>query len=246
MNASTLTSAGFPGERQIFRVSSFRLEVLPGEHPWRRDHGADIAAHWRQASTENPHLFDGHMVFQRELSFAEGHIEGRAHMVPYSAFLHWRASGRLFGGYHLFAMPMILSDDGALIAIRMAQTTANAGKVYAPAGSLDEQDIADGLCDLAGNMQRETLEETGLDLDAMDAEDGYHALHMSNSVAMFRVYRGGMCADDMVKRIESHAATDLHPEIDGAVVIRDDNPAAHNYSPFMPPILTWLFNDRKI
>lgn len=246
MNASTLTLAGFPPEGEIFRVSGFRLEVLPGMHPWHSEHETAIARHWEHEISANPHLFDGRMVFQRQLSFTAGHIEGRAHVVPYSAFLHWRASGRNGGGFHLFGMPMIFSAAGALIAIRMAATTANPGRVYAPAGSLDEQDVSGGLCDLAANMRRETLEETGLDLDAMEADDGYFAVHLLNSVAVFRIFRAAMDAADMVRRVEAHAVTDPHPEIAGAVVIRDADPVAHHYSPFMLPILRWLFVDRKI
>jgi 8-oxo-dGTP pyrophosphatase MutT (NUDIX family) len=245
MNAPSLIHAGFPSEGEIFPVSSFRLAVLPGEHPWQAGRDVEIARHWEGASQANPHLFDGQMVFQHQLSFAEGHIEGRAHMVPYSTFLHWRASGRLAGGYHLFAMPMILSSDGALIAIRMAETTANPGRVYSPAGSLDDQDIVDGFCDLAGNMRRETREETGLDLGAMSADEGCFAVHVLNSVAVFRIFRAGMSAEDIVARIETHAASDPHPEIAAAVVIRDADPGAHDYSPFMLPILRWLFNDRN-
>ena len=246
MSASMLTSAGFPPEGIIFPVTSFRLEVQPGEHPWQREHESAIAEHWRETVDANPHLFNGRMVFQRELSFAGGHIEGKAQMAPYSAFLHWRASGRGAGAHHLFAMPMIISSDGGLIAIRMARTTANPGRVYAPAGSLDEQDIVDGLCDLTGNMRRETLEETGLDLDDLVSEPGDFAIHILNSVAVFRIYRADMKADEISRLVDAHAAADPHGEIDGAVIIRDDAPSAHDYSPFMPPILNWLFTERSV
>ena len=245
MTSSVLTAAGFPPESSVFPVSSLRLEILDGAHPWFSANEPAIARHWAQEFAANPHLFDGRMVFQRQLSFADGHIEGRGHIVPYSAFLHWRAASRNDGGHHLFGMPMIFSSDGALIAIRMAETTANPGRVYAPAGSLDEHDIADGLCDLDGNMRRETLEETGLDLAAMTSEPGYWAMHLLNRVAVFRIFHAGCSEAELLASIQAHIDADPEPEISGAIAIRGADPTAQNYSSFMPPILKWLFTERN-
>jgi 8-oxo-dGTP pyrophosphatase MutT (NUDIX family) len=211
MSSCVLTSAGFPPESSVFPVSSLRLQLAEGEHPWLHANRSAIARHWEQEIAANPYLFDGRMVFQRALSFSAGHIEGSGHIVPYSAFLHWRAGGRSDGGHHLFGMPMIFSSDGALIAIRMAETTANPGRVYAPAGSLDEHDIADGLCDLDGNMRRETLEETGLDLAAMIVEPGYRAVHLLNSVAVFRIFHAGKSETELLADIQAHIEADPQP-----------------------------------
>lgn len=245
MSSSVLTSAGFPPESSIFPVSSLRLQVLEGAHPWLSAHERAIARHWQQEIAANPNLFDGKMVFQRELGFSDGHVEGRGHIVPYSAFLHWRAAGRSDGGHHLFGMPMIFSSDGALIAIRMAETTANPGRVYAPAGSIDEHDIADGFCDLEGNMRRETLEETGLDLAAMTPEPEYWAVHLLNSVAIFRIFHDARNEVTLLADIQAHIDADPEPEISSAIAIRNADPTAENYSPFMPPILKWLFTERN-
>ena len=156
MTCATLADAGFPSEGKVFELSSFHLRVLEGSHPWVLENEAAIERNWRQEVAANPHLFNGRMVFQRALSFQDGHIEGSAHMAPFASFLYWRRTGRGKGGYHLFAVPMIVSADGAVMAIRMADTTANPGRVYSPAGSLDADDVKDGLCDLDGNMRRET------------------------------------------------------------------------------------------
>jgi 8-oxo-dGTP pyrophosphatase MutT (NUDIX family) len=245
MSSSVLTSAGFPPESCVFPVSSLRLRVLEGAHPWFSANGPAIARHWEREVAANPNLFDGRMVFQHELGFSDGHIEGRSHIVPYSAFLHWRAVGRNDGGHHLFGMPMIFSSDGALILIRMAETTANPGRVYAPAGSLDDHDIADGFCDLDGNMRREALEETGLDLAAMAPEAEHWAVHLLNSVAVFRIFHDSRNEARLLADIQAHIDADPEPEISAAIGIRNADPAAQNYSPFMLPILKWLFTERN-
>ena len=241
MTGRDLTEAGFPRAGMIFDVASFRLRVLDGPHPWTLGSDVEIGANWQRELAANPYLFNGTMVFQRDLTFAAGHIEGAAHLMPYAAFLHWRRSGRRLGGYHLFALPMIISADGALMAIRMAHTTANAGRVYSPAGSLDGNDVRNGLCDLESNMMRETKEETGLDLGDMAAEPDYHAVHMDNTVAVFRIFRSPLSEVELGKRVAAHIAAEAEPEISEMIGIRSADPAAHDYAPFMPPVLAWVF-----
>ena len=245
MTFATLTDAGFPPEGEVFDLTSFRLTVLAGAHPWVLEHETEIARNWEHEVSANPHLFNGSMVFQRTLSFADGHIEGRAHMVPFSSFLYWRRSGRRKGGHHLFAMPMILSADGAVIAIRMVDTTANPGRVYSPAGSLDAQDVRGGFCDLDGNMRRETREETGLDLGEMEADLAWRAVHVVNSVAVFRLFRSPLSEAELRMRVKQHIAAEAEPEISEVIGIRSPNPGAHDYAPFMPPALDWIFREGK-
>lgn len=243
MTVSTLVAAGFPPEGEVFSVSSFRLTVVEGEHPWVTSHEGEIAENWEREVTANPHLFNGQMVFQRELRFSNGHIEGVAHLIPYAAFLHWRRSDRIGPGHHLFSMPIILSSDGAVMAVRMAETTANPGRVYPPAGSLDASDIGDGFCDLDGNMRRETLEETGLDLATMAMEPAYHAVHTAGSVSIFRVFRSALTEAELTAYVDRHIATDPEPEISAFIGIRSADRQAHDYSGFMVPVLDWIFKE---
>lgn len=243
MSGARLMQAGFPQEGQVFEVSSHCLAVVEGEHPWVSDNEDEIASNWQREILANRSLFNGRMVFQRRLTFADGHIEGVAHLVPYAAFLHWRRSDRTRGGHHLFAMPIILSADDAVMMVRMADTTANPGRVYPPAGSLDDSDVRGGLCDIDGNLWRETREETGLDLSAMAMDPGYRAIHTAGSVAMFRVFRSAMTAAELAVAAERHIAAEQNPEISALIGIRSADPAAHDYPPFMPSVLSWIFRE---
>jgi 8-oxo-dGTP pyrophosphatase MutT (NUDIX family) len=235
-----LQSAGFPPEGEIFSVRSLDLRVTGGDHPWVAANRDKIAANWTTEVARNPALYDGQMVLQHRLAFADGHIEGHAHMAPFSAFLYWRKQARAAGAHHLFGIPVLMSDDGALIAIRMAETTANPGRVYFAAGSMDAHDLVDGRCDIDLNMRREVAEETGLDLADADVEPDYFAIHALNSVTIFRIFRFRLSERDMLERIAGHIAADPDPEISEAVAIRSDDPTAHDYAFFMPPILKWL------
>jgi len=244
MNANSfLESHGFPPEGEIFPLLQVHLPVVAGPHPWYVENQAGIATNWIAESSANPSLYDGEMVFQRHLAFADGRIEGRAHMIPFSAFLYWRRMARATGGCHLFGLPLVMAADGALIAIRMAGHTANPGRVYCAAGSMDRHDIIDGSCDIDLNMRREVLEETGLDLDHAHERSGYFAMHSVNTVTVFRIFRFPLTAEQILERIAVHMENDPEPEIDAAVVIRDADAGAHDYAFFMPPILKWLFDN---
>jgi 8-oxo-dGTP pyrophosphatase MutT (NUDIX family) len=126
------------------------------------------------------------------------------------------------------------------MVIRMADTTANPGRVYPPAGSLDAGDISDGVCDLEGNMARETREETGLLLSDMEVLPGYQAVHADNTVAVFRRYLSPLSAEEMTERAAAHCATEAEPEISALFGIRSAD-EIHDYPSFMPSILAWLF-----
>lgn len=233
----------WPEEGVLFPVGGVRLRVLPGDHPF---HVAERdAAHnnWRQEVAEKPELFDGRIVLQHRLAFRNGMLEGEGHVVPYSTFLWWRRQVPPRGGFHVFAFAVPVSSDGAIIAIRMAAKTVNAGKVYCAAGSLEAEDVVDGLCDVEGNMRRELREETGLDLAHARADAQLHASHAGRRVTLYRVYRFDLTAAEMTAAVEAHMATDHEQEIDGVVAIRSGDLTAHAYNAPMLPLLRWFFGE---
>lgn len=237
----SLEAAGFPPAGHIFPLAGHQLAVHEGDHPWVLENHAAIEENWAREIAANSALFNGRMVFQRRLSFINGRIEGEAYLAPFATFLHWRRLARPAGGYHLFALPLPISSDGAMIAIRMGGHTANPGRVYCAAGSMDESDVVSGHCDLDFNMRREVLEETGFDLTGARADDQVYAVQSDNTVTVFQRFFFDLTAEEMLDRIAAHVAVDPEPEIDCALAIRDADPNAHDYPAFMPPILTWLF-----
>ncbi|MGO4564216.1 NUDIX domain-containing protein [Rhizobium sp. 2YAF20] len=235
----------WPVEQTVFRVGHIDLQVLDGDHPFHAREKAAARVNWQAEIASNPALFDGRMVFQHRLAVSEEGISGEAYVVPFSTFLWWRKQAVREGGFHVFAFPVLVTSDNALVAIRMGQHTANAGQVYFAAGSLDESDIVDGRCDIEGNMRREVLEETGLDLGDAAAEPGYHASHFRHSLTVFRLFRFDATADQLVARIEAHMPHAKDQEIDGAVAIRSADPAAQPYNVSMLPILAWFFDRQR-
>jgi 8-oxo-dGTP pyrophosphatase MutT (NUDIX family) len=234
--------AGWPPEKTVFPVARIDLKVIAGDHPFHLGEAEAVQENWKKEIAANPALYDGRMIFQRQLSVSEQGVQGEAYVTQFSTFMWWRKQKDRSGGFHVFAFPVAVSSDGAIIAIRMAQHTSNPGQVYCAAGSMDENDIVDGRCDVEGNMRREVMEETGLDLTEAAAEPGYYAAHANRSLTLFRVFRFPWTADEMLEKIRAHMLVDEEKEIDDAVAIRSADPTAHHYNVAMLPILAWFFD----
>jgi 8-oxo-dGTP pyrophosphatase MutT (NUDIX family) len=234
--------AAWPPDGQVFPVSSLELLVDAAPHPFHLAEFEPIAANWHAESTANPALFDGQMILQRDIHIEAGKISGIGHLVPYSTFLWWRKQQPPRGAFHLFGFAVPVSSDGAIIAMRMSNHTANPGKVYCAAGSLDESDIVSGRCDLDANMARELSEETGLDLSAARAEDSLLAFRLGRKFTVFRFFHFAETAGELIARIEEHMKHDEEKEIDAAFAIRSADPSLHDYSPAMQPILAHFFS----
>lgn len=231
--------SAWPEDMQIFPVTEVTVRVLDAPHPFDLAERERAAENWAREIAANPALYDGRMVLQHRISILDGRIESQAHVVPFSTFLWWRRNRDRNVAMHLFALPVMMSSDGAVIAIRMAQHTANPGRVYCAAGSLDAEDVVDGVCDLDGNMAREVMEETGIDLARAEAGP-FHALHTQSAVTLFRTYRMPETADVLLEQIGQHIAGDPEPEADQVLAIRSADPDLHPYAVFMPPILAFV------
>ncbi|MGF9564007.1 NUDIX hydrolase [Neorhizobium sp. JUb45] len=231
----------WPPPANPVRIDAVELHMAEGPHPVFTANRQAIEENWQVEAAANPYLFNGDMVLQRHLAFDDGVIRGVAHVIPYSTLLWWRKQPHPDGALHLFGFAVLVSSDGAIIAIRMSERTANPGQVYCAAGSLDLSDIVDGKLDLVGNMRREVREETSLDLDEALADRHFYASHADNRIVVFRFYRFSVTADEMVARIENHMLHDSEQEIEGVVVIRSAAREPHRYNPLMYPILDMFF-----
>ncbi|EJL48895.1 NUDIX family protein [Rhizobium sp. CF122] len=238
--------AGWPPEQTVFPIAGLDLRVLSGDHPFYLAQREAIRENWEKETAANPALFDGRMVFQTRLALTDsGSIAAEGHVIPFSTFMWWRRQASRQGGIHLFAYPVLETSDGALVAIRMGSHTANPGQVYFAAGSLEPEDISGDRCDVEGNMRREVLEETGLDLNDAQAGDRYYASHVRRTVTVLRLFRFDLTANEVIEKIHAHMLVADDKEIAGAVAIRSADPKAHPYNIAMLPVIDWYFGERR-
>jgi 8-oxo-dGTP pyrophosphatase MutT (NUDIX family) len=239
-----IDEVGLPTDGSLHPVRSLKLRVAADLHPLDLTESTAISENWAREVTANPALFNGRMILQRQIRYRDGHLEALGHVSNFATFLWWRRQPELAGAYHLFGYPVIVSSDGALIAVEMAPHTANPGQVYFAAGSLDLSDVVDGTCDIEGNMRREVMEETGLDLGMAHADPVLYASYRSRRLTLARVFTFSETAEALADRIDAFARDCPEPEISRAVVIRSGDPAAQRYGAAMLPILGWYFQVR--
>jgi 8-oxo-dGTP pyrophosphatase MutT (NUDIX family) len=224
----------------IVPVSAIAVRLDPGQHPFEAANAEAIEANWQREVSANPALFDGAIVLLAELAYVDGRLTGRCHAVRYATLLYWRRN-RPQGVEHAFAHAALVSSDGALVAIRMAAHTANAGRIYFAAGSFEPFDFRDGLVDVEANMAREVREETGLDISAIPHDASYHLFSQDGATVIFRRCYLGETADQIAKRIADFVVSEERSEIDGAVVIRNGENLPDGVMPYMKAIIDWHF-----
>ncbi|RWO80267.1 MAG: hypothetical protein EOS18_13885 [Mesorhizobium sp.] len=228
----------------ILPVDAVDVRLDPGPHPFERDNAQAIAENWRRETAANPALFDGTVVLLSALGYRDNSLVGRCHAVRYSTFMLWRGNRQVAGAEHAYAHAMLVAGDNALVAIRMASHTVNAGRVYFAAGSFEPTDFRDGLVDVDFNMIREVREETGLDLAGAARGRRYYALSTATGTVIFRRYREAASADEIAQRISAFVATEAEPEIDGPVIIRSADDLPDGLMPHMKPLIEWHFADK--
>ncbi len=227
--------------RRVLPVERIDVRLEDGPHPFERGRADAIAANWTREKKEKPALFDGQLVLLSTLDYRDGLLSGRCHMVRYSTFLLWRRMRPTPDAEHCFAHAMPVTSDGALLAIRMAAHTVNAGRVYFAAGSFEPIDFRDRVVDAPFNMARELREETGLDISGLAVDPTYHCYSDENGTAIFRRCYLPETADIIEGRVEAFVASDPEPEIAAPVLIRNRGDRPEGLMPHMPPLIAWHF-----
>lgn len=226
----------------VLPVDLVDVRLQPGLHPYTSEHEAAIADDWLREKAANPALFDGEVILLSDLSYRDGGLVGACHVSRFSTFLYWRKNREKSAAEHVFAHAVLVSSDNALVAIRMGQNTANAGRVYFAAGSFEPMDFRDGQVDIEANMRREVGEETGIDLDEASRVAGYHLFSERGATVIFRRYHFDRTADNMAKAISDFVAAEAEPEIDGPVIIRSAEAMPDGTMPHMAAIVRWHFS----
>lgn len=191
-------------ENTIHAVEHADVRVVPGALAYTEENKVAIAANWEQERALKPALFDGEVFLAPEATLHNGLLRAGFRRTSFATLMYWRKDHHVERPWHIFAVGVIVSREGHLIAARMSSQSAADGRVYFPAGSIDDHDITEGRVDHAGNMRREVMEETGLDLNAAHAEKGFTLVSANRSIALFRRYSFDMPTRELVQKIEAH------------------------------------------
>ena len=220
----------------IERVDRIDARLVNFEWPFAREHAHDIAEHWCTRATANPHLFDGRVLLSRRAEIvtrgAQQVLAVECFEVAFSAFMAWRDFGfpaEPAGICNVFAMGALQSPDGAFLLGEMGAHTANAGRVYFPAGTPDLGDVIGTSVDLDSSVFRELEEETGLMIDdVVRAVAGWTIVFDGPRVACMKLLRTRDAIGDVQTRVSNFLAAQPVAEIARLVPVADEtaiNPA---------------------
>ncbi len=225
----------------IIPVTSVDIRFAPGLWPAPQALCDRVPEIWGWLTAANPHLWDGRVLGvsgpggEGPPVVGNGVLRGEAREDSFSAFLAWRHLGfPEIGVRNLFGSGVIVSADGALLFGVMGATTANAGFVYPPGGSLEPGDVRpDGQVDVLASLARELNEETGL--DAAEARAGAMvAIFEGPRVSLARLFHFAEDAAALTARVRGNLERQEHRELADVVAIRtrDDLMAAGPYPPY--------------
>lgn len=228
-------------ENEVVAVE--RASVTIGERPlaYVTQYRQAIEANWRRETAANPALYNGPIFLAPDVRLRGGVLEASYGRADFATLMYWRGDGSEARPWHIFGVGVVVSSDNRLIAARMASRTALAGRVYFPAGSVDEADIAGGRVDYDASMAREVFEEAGLDLGWARREPSLHMVSARRSIALFRRYHFPLPADQLVAHVRSHIEAQGQPELEDAVVISGPDEMGENTPSYVRAFADWHF-----
>src|ERR1700722_7892200 len=219
----------------IHRVTALDLPVQPWPWPFAAERRADIDAHFALQQRQKPQLWNGQVLLARHPVFADGRLSARYFETDFASFLAWRDWGFPDAGVcNGFGMGALRSSDGAFVLGEMGPHTANAGRIYFPAGTPDLDDIRDGAVDIPGSVAREMEEETGLKPADYRAGADWDCIVSSGSIAMIRLLDVDMPGEALRARIEANLARQHQPELTAIHLVRE----TRDLTPAMPRFVT--------
>ena len=202
------------GEVVIRRATSLDLKVEPYTWPFARERRGEIEAHFAAKKRERAGIWNGRVLLARNASFEGLRFSARYFETDFASFLAWRDWGfpdrDVFNG---FSMGALRASDGAFLLGEMSAHTANAGRIYFPAGTPDPDDISGDAFDAAGSMTREIEEETGLTQADYTAAPHWDCVAVGASIAMIRLLDLAMSGEVARAKIMAHLARQTRPEL---------------------------------
>jgi len=223
----------------IQRVTTLELRYEPRPWPFAEARRAEISAHFAERQREKPAIWNGRVLLARDPVLDEGQLSARYFDVDFASFLAWRDWGfpdkEVFNG---FGMGALRASDGAFVLGEMNHHTANAGRIYFPAGTPEPGDIRDGAVDLAGSIVREMEEETGLTPDDYSIDPDWYCVRAGAAIALLRLLVADCPGEALKDRIEANLAAQERPELAAIHLVRQRNELAGELSAAMPRYVT--------
>jgi 8-oxo-dGTP pyrophosphatase MutT (NUDIX family) len=227
-------------EISVVPVDDVEFHLQPYRWRFAQEHRVEIDAHFDARRRKTPGIWNGRVLLFSECALLGRALRGRCFEVDFASFLAWRDWGcpdRTVT--NCFAMGALQAADGAFVVGVMGAHTANAGRVYFPAGTPEPEDVHMGRVDFDANVVREVAEETGLTPQDFVAQPGWLAVLTETRVALFKFLRVESSALDLRARIFDFLAQEQGPEFADIRIVRGPD----DLDPMMPTFVKAFFTE---
>lgn len=225
-----------------------RLDCRFVDHRWdfAEDGSARIERHWEERRRANPTLYDGSVLLACRVARVIGEDGARTLRMSlfktrFSRFLAWRDLGWPDKSvYNCFSMPAVRARDGAYLLGEMGPNHSFAGQLYFPCGTPDPSDIvAGGGVDLAGSLERELAEETGLAAAEARAAANWTVIFDRQNIACIKRLDFDAPSHALIAKVRAFLASESAPELaDVRMISNPESLSDHRLPVFMAAYLS--------
>ena len=196
----------------------------------------EIDRHFARLQSERSGVWNGRVLLLHRHVVRDRVLRGACFETDYASLCAWRDWQFPDPGVsNFFVAAALRAADGAYLVGEMGAATAGAGLLYFPCGTPEPDDVgAAGVFGLAGNLRRELLEETGLEVGEFESEAGWTLVRDRRYVAFLKCVTAPQNADKLRARIMRHIASEEHPELVDIHIVRTPT----DFDERMPPFVT--------
>lgn len=226
----------------VVRLTRLAFTFTPRPWPFADARRAEIDQYFAGLRAAKPQLYNGRVLLLHQVDLINEMLSGSFFETDYASFLAWRDWGFPDPAVHnCFAMGALRATDGAFLLGVMGPHTANAGRVYFPAGTPDPDDVRpDGTVDLEGSVRRELGEETGLTPADYVMESGWSLVPAGPRFALFKLLQAHETADALRDRVRGHLAREAEPELADVHIVRGPADLGAALPPFNAAYLRYM------
>ena len=217
-----------------------KLDLTLSSRPWAfADHRrAEIDDHFATLRKTKPWLWNGRVLLLHDYAIVGATFRGDFLETDFASFIAWRDWGMPdVTVKDCVAMGAIRASDGGFLLGVMSAHTANAGKIYFPAGMIDIEDWNGATIDLESSMWRELEEETGLSRDGLTADSFWHTVLDGSCIAHIRILHARETSHALRERILANLRRQKHPELTDVHIVRE---STDQHPMIQPVVMTFL------
>lgn len=207
---------------EIVEIGRTEFKVEPWTWDFATTQRPEIDRFFSELQKQRSHLWNGRVLMLRDYNVRDGTLRGSCFETDYASFLAWRDWGFPDPAvFNIFPCSALRGVDGAFVTGEMAASTAAAGQISFPCGTPDLDDILQGgVLDVARNLRRELMEETGLDIDEFKTDSGWTLVRDRGFFALMKRVGSQLSAEALRTRILQNIARDAHPEFAAIRILR--------------------------